>query len=417
MISKSLCLKCKGKLLCGLSYCPLLKRKERFQKISAKTKKSFLGSSPPSVFVSWNNYPNISLAPLSPPEIQENSEFLDYPEEWFGLPSEKIIEFRESLIRPFKKFSAYSASNPSYDLMQIQEINMAKKSTALEINLSSPLKAKVDFFDSIAPLGPVAQMHSFELQDNPKVEPKIEKAASDTDALSSDVMYELYKHYPPSSIYKLLSVGLLGQQKRRKLVPTRWAITAVDQNLSQKNIDKIKEFSQIDSYQVYSSSYLGNYFYILLLPDVWAFEQIEFWQPNTIWTENTEAYLSDFEFFKGRKDYPSNTEGAYFASRLAVSEHLLKQKKQATAIVYRTITKEYQQPLGVWVIRETVKNALSKEPLLFSSLANAKQFLELKIGKKFLCSSHLLNNYSKQTRLLTWLNSAQPTVFHKGEAK
>ncbi len=406
MISKSLCLKCKGKLLCGLNYCPLLRRQETHKKILTKTKDSFTGSSPPSAFVSWTNYPKIAIAPLTPPAIQENTEFLDSSEQWFGLPAQQIIDFRESLVRPYKKFDAYSAQNPSYELMQIQEINMAEKSTSLEINLSTRLKTQLDFYESTAPLGPVGIMKSFSLQENPRISPKIEKATSDTDALSSTTMYELYNHFTPSTIYKVLSVGLLGVQRNRRLVPTRWAITAVDQNLSKQNIEKIKEFSCLDNYRLYHSSYLGNYFYILLLPDTWAFEQMEQWQPNTIWTEGNTTVMADSEPYKGRTSYPTNTEGAYFASRLSITEHLLREKKQASAIVFRTISDEYKQPLGVWVIRETVKDALLKPPLHFSSLENAKKFLSQKISKEMLRDSITLKNYSSQRKISSWFGAS-----------
>ena len=88
MISPKLCIRCKGKLLCGLSYCPILKKNSaRHKSVSNIKGNEFVGSSPPSLFVSWTNYPKVQIAPLSPTEVFDTAKF-DIPEQWFGLPSE-----------------------------------------------------------------------------------------------------------------------------------------------------------------------------------------------------------------------------------------------------------------------------------------------------------------------------------------
>ena len=49
----------------------------QFQKISQNmTGTNFEGNSPPSVFISWHNYPNVSIAPLSPTQVLKDAEFL-----------------------------------------------------------------------------------------------------------------------------------------------------------------------------------------------------------------------------------------------------------------------------------------------------------------------------------------------------
>lgn len=130
-ISPELCIKCKGKLLCGLSTCPIIEKKFSQTKIVSKIKNnSFEGVTPPGFFVSWQNYPKVSVAPLSaiPQEILGIS---DSPEEWYGLPQEKIISFRESLLMSYKKIPVSKASSPDYELIDFQEIAMSKKKLIL----------------------------------------------------------------------------------------------------------------------------------------------------------------------------------------------------------------------------------------------------------------------------------------------
>ena len=64
---------------------------------------------------------------------------------------------------------------------------------------------------------------------------RIESAFYDGDLKASDAVVELYKKGVDSgSIHKVLSVGMLGLKKNRKLVPTRWSITAADDMISSR---------------------------------------------------------------------------------------------------------------------------------------------------------------------------------------
>ena len=367
--SAELCVRCKGRLYCGMHYCPILERYKSAKRITSEIKgNEFSGNSPPSVFVSWHDYPNISFAPMSPPKVMENADLLDNPEKWYGIAQEEIIAFREILIRSTKKFNALSASNPSYELSEMQEMVMASKPTEVEIKLKYAPKIELEFDASAAPSGPVAPLEKFTLAENPKIPKDIDYAVSDFDLKANSALQELYKkEIPVHTLYKLLSAGLLGIQKQRKLTPTRWSITATDSNLSNAMISRIKEFSKIDSYLLFNSNYLDNNFYVLLLPSEWQFEQLEAWQPGSPWAGNAETafIISDYEFYKGRTTYADNVTGAYYSARLAVCEYLTQKKKQAGAIIFREIGSEYKIPLGVWVIRQTIRNAMESKPLNF----------------------------------------------------
>jgi DNA repair protein NreA len=409
MISPELCIKCKGKLLCGLKQCPILQKSFATNKLKSKIKNnSFSGASPPGFFVSWQNYPKVAVAPLStlPEDV---SPIADKPEEWFGLPQEQIISFRESLLRSYKTMPVSQAADPSYELLDFQEVAMSQNLVDVEVSLKKAPNSESKFDSFSAPMGPSAELDKLSLSDNTKIPGKVDSFFSDTDALSNTALLGLYDAgFSVSYLAKILSSGALGVKKNRKLVPTRWSITAVDSNLSKHFInEELVQNKVIDNFRLFHSNYLDNEFWVLLLPYAWSFEQLEVWLPGGIWTPDAKDYqiLADHELNTGLKGYPKETEGAYFASRLAVTEYLVNRKENASAIVFREIGKDYAVPLGVWQIRENVRHALNEKPFEFSTIDLAIEFLSKKLKvpfKQYKEKSTLIKHFKTQTRLSQW---------------
>jgi hypothetical protein len=408
-ITPELCIKCKGKLLCGLKTCPIIEKNSSQTKIVSKIKDNeFEGATPPGFFVSWQNYPKVAVAPLSSlPE--ELSPISDSPEQWYGLPQEEIIKFRESLLRSYKTMPVDLASNPSYELVDFQELAMSKNLVDVNINLKKAPKTETSFDSFSAPMGPSAALNKIKANTNPKIDKKLDYFYNDTDIKSKDALIELYNHGTAiSTLSKVLSSGALGQKKKRKLVPTRWSITAVDSNLSKYFIEeKIVQNKVIDSFKLFNSNYLDNNFWIMLMPYPFSFENIECWLPGGVWNFDKKDFklMSDHELSTGIKGYPKETEGAYFASRIGVCEYLVDKKLNAAAIVFREIGDGYAMPLGVWQIRENVRAAMANKPFEFSSMDLALEFLSKKLSvplKQYKEKSKLIKHFKTQTRLSQW---------------
>ena len=120
------CLRCKGgKLLCGLSYCPIVIRSKALipvRKMLPKLKDNYSGPSPPSIFVGRFGYPNVRIGPMASLE-SDSVRILDEPDLWKTTMSmEDIVGFRAKLLRfitpPIK---VTQASNPSRILEITQE--------------------------------------------------------------------------------------------------------------------------------------------------------------------------------------------------------------------------------------------------------------------------------------------------------
>jgi hypothetical protein len=156
------------------------------------------------------------------------------------------------------------------------------------------------------------------------------------------------------------------------LVPTRWSITAVDSIISKDMMERIKSFSEVNEYRVYESSYLDNRFEVLMMPGAWSYEAMEAWYPGTVWNPSGThvVMFSDWEGFDGRTTYAS-IGGCYYAARLAVGELLAKERRQASVVVLREAHPGYIMPVGVWQVRENVRNAVRQEPLKYNTLEEA----------------------------------------------
>lgn len=402
-------MRCKGrdsKRFCGREFCPIYAKTESMFKVNKKlVKEDFFGSSP-APFVGRFGYPNINVGILSPPEQVENSWEYDAPRHWaaqnFQIP--RIVDFRSSLIN--SRFKA-EVNRVNKFIEVSQEIGMASNPVDVEINLKQKPKFRLNVRPEIAPMGPNAKLKDVQITSNPKISPKVERVVDDTDLKAKEALLYLYgKGFDENFLSKILSVGNLGMKKDRKLVPTRWSITAIDDQLGKKIMDEIKQYKEID-YSLYSGYYLGNYYFALMLPEVWSYELFEAYLPRASFNLSEEIqYTTDYESYTGRKSYAENCAGGYYAARLPILEKLKKLKRQASVLVFRFITGEYAVPLGVWVCREAARKAMMSKAVQFedreSMLRHMKELVKKKFGynlDSLLKESVILRNLRNQMKL------------------
>ena len=63
--------------------------------------------------------------------------------------------------------------------------------------------------------------------------------------------------------------------------------------------------------------------------------------------------------------------GCYYSGRLAVLEHLTRVRRQARVFIIREAYPEYILPVGVWQVRENVRNAMQQPPLVYDTMDEA----------------------------------------------
>ena len=327
------------------------------------TSDSLDGSSPPSVFVGSYGYPKVSVGPMVPP-MHGDTTLLDSPELWVGKSLEEIVNFRLSLIRGIKNIPI-NEPNGRY-IENLHEVAMSSRPIDSELQFYKNPKPVAFIDGESAPFGPVGEVSSAKFSSTSS-DKSIQRAYYDHDLKAQDAVVSLYNRgIEISKIQKCFSVGMFG--KKRKLVPTKWSITATDSIIAESLVSEILEFDLIDSCRVFSHDHLGNLFSVVLFPHRWLFENQEAWH-----TGNGIGFGSDIEDAKGI-DHPPVTAGAFFAAKLGVAEYLLEKKCQASALVLREIRPEYAVPVGVWQIREAIRSAMKNEPYIAENFDDGVTF-------------------------------------------
>ena len=408
-----ICEVCKGgKLLCGRKFCPIIQRLNFWKSTIENVKDSFFGRSPPSVFVGQYNYPRVNVGILSPPVEVDYAEKLDSPEIWYQEQSSirEILDYRSEMIN---SRTIYSVKKPKGNLLEtMQELSMAKEATDLEIWLKSKPKFRFSVNNFTPPIGNPALIKEARITENVKVPRRVDEVVSDTDMKATEATISLYSHsIPVSKIEKIFSVGLLGLPFQRRLVPTRWSITGVDDIIGKELRKKVKNYPQLSEFQVFHNEYIGNHYEIILIPDAYEYELVEVKHPKSVWNPNgtQPAIYSDYESYWGRKDYASATAGAFYAGRLSVLEYLDGIKRQASILIIREVLPEYYAPLGIWQFRETVRGAFENKPEKFDdlnlALKNVSQRLKIRLDDVTRVSK-LLKKLREQKKIIRFFKSS-----------
>jgi len=353
-----------------LRKCPIYEKNYAKVNVINNLKKDFR-SFTNSVFVGWGDYPNVFAGVLTP---INNDSTPDNPHQWVNnrLSINDIMNYRVGLVN---SRSRTHVKQSSIFKETVQLSALSSKPLNIDVSLKDKPKLSISFNQFSPPMGPTGEVVKATLIDNPSIPRVVSKVFDDYDFKASEAMVYLNKKLSEYDISKLLSAGTLGVKIERKLVPTRWAITATDDTLAKECLTRVRNYSMIDKAIVFNGSYFGNIFTVLLMPGPWSYELFEIWNPGAVYTSTQVKVSTDFEGYWGRKNYASETGGGYYASRLPVVKWLDDHKIQASVVAIRIVTPDYYMPLGVWVVRQAITNALESKTE-FNDLKLAKQYVQ-----------------------------------------
>ncbi len=397
------CYVCHGvQSLCTDSVCPIrLKAKTIVALNKAMNSTTLFGASPPSVFVGQFGYPRVTLAPLIPPLAHQDTSIMDSPEHWLKMDFGKLLEYRLSLFRATSSMPVSAPRTPPTILSTVQELALSAQPVDAEAYFTKKPRLDVLVLPREAPMGPSATVSKFSLTENPHVPRHVDKVVSDSDMSAELGVVSLYQNWiSQRQITRLFSVGLLGTQEKRRLVPTEWSITAVDDILAKRIRREILSYPKISDYLVFGHETLANNVQVLLMPTAWMYEAMEVWlaSPNPI-------PFSDYELNVGRKTYPRNLVGAYHAARLPVLEYLQGIRRQAGAVVFMEVGAEWI-PLGVWRFREICREAFRRPTAKFNSLREALMELGNRLHlpiDAWIRRGHIISYHKEQSDLQRFL--------------
>ena len=359
---------------------------------SVEVGKDLEGSSPPSVFIGSWNYPDVFAGPMIAPQHGDTA-IMDMPESWIPgqKTQEEIIQYRLSLVRGKHRIHAADLDNPFVE--KLQEISLSASSVESEVSFAIQPRG-MSFSEEHTPFGPSAPIERFEIERG-RWNRDLEKVYYDTDLRSAEAVLDLHrKGVPFSGIQKAFSVGTMGKDSLRHLVPTRWAITACDTIIGDRLLSEVKKNPLIDTLRVHEFSSLHNNYAVILMPTGWQYE----------WSEaflhvmgNEELVFSDHEGRKKKTEY-SPLGGCYYTCKMAVLEALAQEKKQAGAIILREALHGYV-PMGVFNVRENVRGAMRQPAREFEDIREVLGYLSGRFTlpmQRFIQEGALLRNTIRQ---------------------
>jgi len=339
------CVECKGKGMCGLPRCPIVSRFHAQAASMARPSTSYQGSSP-SVFIGSFGYPDVRGGPLL---INDS----DNPPDWIrqNLGMEDIVGIRARTLRGSSSLQVVAGG--------LQEIALSSTPLDVDVAFERPVSFSLSFDGTVAPVGMTGAVKTMEVVGSARVERVVDRITSDTDLSATEACVELKDSaVDVYQISKLMTVGLLG--RKRKFVPTRWAITAVDDTVSVNLKREIARFPPLEEIRFFSGEIFGNRIACILVPGDWKYEMIEIWGKHTLWGGDEDVIVQDREGIS--KQGYSPISGAYYSARLAVCEYLKNIQRCARVIIVRSVSNEYWAPLGTWVIREATRKAMAQPP-------------------------------------------------------
>jgi len=350
--------------MCGLQKCPLYDNLNKFHSLGWK--KDVEAPSPPHYMISWKNYPDVAIGPsLALGGLANNA---------YEMSLEDFITVRANELRTYQVKGIRNS----------EELALSTNTLQFDVRLKTTPK-----LFQLNPQGVSAPAESISTSETPKVPGKVYSLVDSHDIKAQSALMEL-EEFGFDYMVQVLSTGNLGLPTQRKMVPTRWAITAVDSSLAKSHFQKIRGKPQINNIEVYESHHWDNHFLVILVPWGWAFEMLESWYGG--------VPVHDHEYGRLKKDYAKNVTGAYYAARLEILKSLYERGRLATGIVIRWVGKKYVYPVGVWHIRDAVKRALAKSPKKFESFQEVEMEYPLN-WSKWKEQSVLWKMLTKQSKL------------------
>src|SRR3990172_13225905 len=302
-IASGLCVRCRGaERLWGKARCLILVKYDFMKRTEPLIDTTELdGSSPPGVFVGRFGYPKVFVGPLIPP-VHGDTELLDTPEAWIGRTLDEIVGFRSQLVRGMRQVHVLDVEGGGKVVDLTRELALSTAATDVEAEFARRPRGRLVLDEDVQPFGPSAPIDRFDLGSY-RVDPKLDRAYSDTDLKAKPAVLDLYRDsVPVSKIQRAFSVGAFGLEKNRRFVPTRWSITAVDDTIGKDLRERVKAHPLINEVRVHEAVGFDDRFLVVLLPRPWRYELIEAWYPNTLWNPlgREIVMFGDHEGYEGR---------------------------------------------------------------------------------------------------------------------
>lgn len=347
----SICAKCQGrKMLCGLPKCPIEERIRAVKSSLLKIRgREVFGATPPSAVVGEAGWPRVRVYIGEPPEVTgEEARSYDDPRLLWGRELEDIIRLRSYMV------FGYAAQTSPWKLGELPLLAVSERPVDVEMRLAKTPVESLKFDLREKPMGPRAPLEALRIDGNPAVPRALDKLMSD-DLGAGAAAVELYRRgVDLYTIQRAFALGLLGARHRRRLVPTRWSITAVDVAVGDALAQRVRHMPEVSQPLYGYAEYLDNRYLVAVVPGPLRFYYLERW--------TYAGRVAEIEVAEDPRGVRSTMDGGYEAARLAMLEKLASMGRRGTVAVVRWIGERYYVSVGNWQIRETIRR-LQLRPL------------------------------------------------------
>ncbi|MCX8203190.1 MAG: hypothetical protein N3H32_02605, partial [Nitrososphaeria archaeon] len=307
---------------CKLTRCPFYRHVvDGLKGLITSSRGSVFGPTPPAMLVGERGYPKV----VAGPAVSVAPELLlgPNPREWLGKSIDELLASRLSLVMGRKKVDVRRPLSER-TVRELIEAELSVKPVDVELSYDGPVVHRPGFFARSMPHGPSVRLKTARVAGNPRIPKRVEEVIEEGMRAEQAVIELAESGLDQQYVTRVLSVGALGSPARRRLVPTEWSITAVDEILSRPLLRRVRRYPILNETRLHSFSALHNSAHVLLLPTAWAFELLEGWLRFP-----EDSPYADHELHFGRTEYAENTGGAYYAVRLSVLRHLESERRQA----------------------------------------------------------------------------------------
>ena len=155
---------------------------------------------------------------------------------------------------------------PTSIIQTIQEIALSVRPIALRVEGESLLPHRLHLRNGQLPSSRDVLIKSIEILSEPEIS-KVAERITEQDISAAEGIWRLLDYdYSLDQVVRLMSIGLLGRIKTRRILPTRSAYKATINAFIDRAVMELVESPKISSFEIYSSTLFGDRFVVLLHP-------------------------------------------------------------------------------------------------------------------------------------------------------
>jgi hypothetical protein len=337
--------------------------------------------SPPGICVKAGKYPMLEAGFLASNEPLEHLSIYDFPQVWQGLDRDTIFSMRRHLYRFLLPVDARSMQ-PEGVIRTLQEIALSVRPIALRVEGESLRPRGLQFRSGQLPSSNDVMIQSIELLSEPEIS-KVAERITQQDIPATEGIWRLLDYdYSLDQVVRLMSIGLLGRKKTRRILPTRSAYKATINAFIDRVVMELIESPSISSYEIHSGNLFGDQFFVLLHPGE---SRVDYLSLDVSGNKITRGFA-----FEGLHQWSSDAKTSLYSdyARFSVYRKLMRRKERCHVTVFHLMKDPRNQLLGPWISRAGVDEALASESIKFDNRENAIQLLDTLLEPEFSVWAH-----------------------------